>query len=400
MFTINRKDFTSLLIAFSFFQFGILQPMAILLHSQVVIAIATIITVVLLLVAFQFQIRKYVFVTFAAISLLFLFSYLFYDSRDMTLFIFGEFLLKSFSLFLIGSFPFATNSLKKYFFLFSNINFVALLFILLSGQIEAIDYMRFGYALLPTLLVSLHLFKEGHKILNATIILSSFLMIFIYGSRGPLVGMILFLLILLFINKKIKIHIKVIALLGMGIGFVYLFLMNGLIRILNFIYFDLGFETYSIEKLRMMVLNGLAESSSGRDVLYQRFIGLFIDSPVVGNGIGVTNELWGVTPHNLFLQILIEFGIVGVFVSIFCAIPFFYFLLKIRSANHELFLLFSILLSVSIGRLLVSSDLWLRPEFWLFISMTINSYLLIKNQSKKKVAFEEGKYSVTTGDHH
>lgn len=395
MFIINRKKFASLLIAFSFFQFGILQPIAIMFHSQNVIAVSTIITVLLLLINSKFFIRKYVYLTFAAISLLFLLSYFFFDSRDMTLLIYGEFLLKSFSLFLIGSFPFSTDSLKKFFYRFAIINFVALSFILISGQIEEIDYMRFGYALLPTLLVFLYLFKEGHKLFNALIIVSSFMMIFVFGSRGPLVGLVIFLLILLFINKKMNIFKKAFAFLVLSLGFVYLFIMNGLIQILDFIYFDLGFETYSIAKLRIMVLDGLAESSSGRDTLYQSFINLIMESPVFGNGIGITNTLWEVTPHNLFLQILIEFGIVGIFLWIICGIPLLYFLWKIRRADNNLFLLFSIVFSVSFGRLLVSSDVWLRPEIWLFISMTINSFLLLNNQSRMKDDFTDSKLART-----
>ncbi|KGR76201.1 O-antigen ligase family protein [Ureibacillus manganicus] len=383
MLTINRKEFASLLIAFSFFQFGILQPIAVMFHSQNVIAVSTIITVLLLLVATKFSIRKYVYLTFASISVVFFFSYLFFDARDMSLLIFGEFLLKSFSLFLIGSFPFSTDSLKKYFYLFSLVNFVALSFILVSGQIEEIEYMRFGYALLPTLLVVLYLFKEGNKVLNGSIIISSFLMIFIFGSRGPLVGLVIFILILLFINKSMKFHTKVFAFIGLSFSFVYLFFMNGLIQLLNYLYFDLGFDTYSIAKLRMMVIDGLAESSSGRDYLYQSFMHLISENPVFGNGIGITNKLWDVTPHNIFLQILLEFGIVGMFVCVICGIPFLYFLLKIQSTDNELFILFSIIFSVSFGRLLVSSDLWLRPEFWMFLSMTINSFLIIYNRTKK-----------------
>ena len=385
MFIINRKDFASLLIAFSFFQFGILQPIAIMFNSQNVIAVFTIITVILLLISSQFFVRKYVYLAFGAISLLFLSSYFFFNSSDISLLIYGEFLLKSFSLFLIGSFPFSTDSLKKYFYHFSILNFAALSFILVSGQIEEIDYMRFGYALLPTLLVSLYLFKEHNKLFNSLIILSSFTMMFIFGSRGPLVGLAIFLLILLFINKNMKILNKVLAFLVLSLGFIYLFLFNGLIQILDYIYFDLGFDTYSIAKLRMMVIDGLVESSSGRDTLYQSFINLIVENPVFGNGIGITNKLWDVTPHNIFLQILIEFGIVGMFVCVICLVPFLYCQYVIRKADNQLFLLFSIVFSVSFGRLLVSSDLWLRPEFWLFISMTINSYLLLKAKSRKQL---------------
>ncbi len=174
------------------------------------------------------------------------------------------------------------------------------------------------------------------------------------------------------------------AFLTISAGFIYLFLMDGFLQILDFIYFDLGYETYSIIKLRMMIQDGISESSSGRDFLYQSFLELFYENPIFGNGIGITNELWDVTPHNLFLQILVEFGILGMFVFILLACGFLYVLLKIRKVNNELFLILGILFSVSFGRLLVSSDLWLRQEFWLFLSMVINGFLITKYQNSSE----------------
>ena len=203
-------------------------------------------------------------------------------------------------------------------------------------------------------------------------------MILIYGSRGPLLGLLVFVLIVVFTDSKMKIRSKIFTVIGIGATYIYFISYNGFSRILDFIYYELNIKTYSIIKLRIMFEKGLAESSSGRDYLYENFLEQIMFSPILGNGIGITQELWGVSPHNLFLQILIEFGVIGMGIFIATGISLFFLLTIIRKKDNELFLLLLIIFSVSFSRLLVSSDLWLRQELWLFISMVINSFLIVK----------------------
>jgi len=379
VFQINPKEWSSLLIVFSFLQFGIMQPFAILLGSQAIIAITTIVIFIFLLLIFRFNINKYVYYTFIVMSVLFLTNYFLFDGKEITLLLFGEFALKSFSLFLIGSFPFSTFYLKKYFSFFSIVNFFSLLIIVIFGYIETFSYMRFGYALLPTLLFSIYALRDNkNRIIWLLILISSFIMILIYGSRGPLLGLFIFIFIVIFTDSKMKISSKILTVIGMGTAYVYLIPYNGFLKILDFIYYELNLKTYSIFKLKVMLEKGLVESSSGRDYLYENFLEQIMFSPIFGNGIGITQELWGVSPHNLFLQILIEFGVIGMGIFLTVGISLYFLLTIIRKKDNELFLLLLIIFSVSFSRLLVSSDLWLRQELWLFFSMVINSFLIIK----------------------
>lgn len=356
-----------------------MQPFALILGSQNIIAITTSIIFILLIVIFQFQIKKYVVITLVISTLLFLINYFLFDNQEIVLLIFIEFLLKCFSLYMIASFQFSPTYLKKYFYFFSFINFLILSGVVLFGLIEDMEYMRFGYAMLPTTLISLYAMRENKKLLNAFIGTSSFILILIFGSRGPILGMLIFFLILLFIDKKLKIYHRILSIFLLIIGYVYLFTFDGLIKILNFIYYDLNLQTYSINKLRAMIIDGFAESSSGRDYLYNQFFNQIMNSPLFGSGIGISHRLWEVTPHNLFLQILLEFGFVGIVGFIVIALFMIYQLVLIRKAENELFLLLCIIFSVSFGRLLVSSDIWIRQELWLFISLTINAMYMIRD---------------------
>ncbi|WP_169793177.1 O-antigen ligase family protein [Planococcus kocurii] len=340
-----------------------------------------------LLIIFKFNIKKYVYFILVSITLLFLLNYFLFNSREVILFIFGEFFLKSFSLFLIGSFLFTTEYLKKYFYIFSLINLISLSTILVLGYIDPLDYMRFGYALLPTLLTSLYALRDDkNKVFWLIIASISFMIILFYGSRGPLIGFLLFILIIIFTDSKLHILKKTFAVLSIVSGYIYLIIFNGVLKILDYIYEALNIQTYSIIKFKMMFEEGIAVSSSGRDFLFENFIDQIKISPIWGNGIGITQELWEVSAHNLFLQILIEFGVIGI--SIFGILSFgiLILLIKVRKMDNELFLLLSIIFSASFSRLLVSSDIWLRQELWLFISLLINAYLMTHfNKKSKKI---------------
>lgn len=356
-----------------------MQPIAIFMGSQSIVAMSTLIIFLFLLIVSRFHINIYVYLTFIFTTLIFLINYFLFNSREIILFIYAEFVVKSFSLFLIGSFAFSVIYLKKYFYIFSIINLFSLLSIVVLGYIGNFSYMRFGYALLPTLLLSIYALRvESNKILWSIITISSFILILIFGSRGPLLGLIIFLLIIIIADSKMQFTKKLLITFGVLISYIYFVPFNGFAMILDYIYFDLNFQTYSIRKLKLMLEEGLAESSSGRDQLYVNFIDQILIHPVWGSGIGITQEIWGYTPHNLFLQILIEFGIIGMLFLLVISLVLGYFLIKIRSKDNDLFLLLSIIFSVSISRLLVSSDLWLRPELWLFISLVINGFLIIK----------------------
>lgn len=363
-----------------------MQPLAILLGSQFIIAITTISIFVLLLISYKFKLKKYVYYLFIIISIVFLSNFFVFGSRVVIILLFVEFLIKSFSLVIIGSFSFNSDYLKKYFFTLSLVNFFALTSIVILGLVESIGYMRFGYAMLPTVLVSIYALynKHGNKYKWIIIAVSSFLLIIIYGSRGPLLGLLIFIFITLLFNVKLQKIKRLRLFVFLIISYCLLFVFNGFIRSLDFLYYNLNLRTYSIVKLRMMFEEGLTESSSGRDSIYNNFLNQIEENPIFGNGVGISQELWGITPHNMVLQILLEFGVIGLGISLVLGIIMIYVLYSIRKFNNDLFLLLTIILSVSLGRLLVSSDIWLRQELWLFISLSINSYLSSKHVSNSK----------------
>ena len=105
---------------------------------------------------------------------------------------------------------------------------------------------------------------------------------------------------------------------------------------------------------------------NNREEVWGNAFEMILKSPLVGNGIASYANRYDTWPHNLFLQILVEMGIVG-------GLPLLARIigkLKRVLIRHELRLddsvFFYLVLCYSVVRLMFSSHLWHLPEFWLF----------------------------------
>ena len=106
------------------------------------------------------------------------------------------------------------------------------------------------------------------------------------------------------------------------------------------------------------------DSSSGRDVLYERSLKLFFENPF-GNGVGywaTDSVMNGLYPHNIFLQVASELGIIGLLTLLILT---GFSVVRITRLKRDAFLFWAMLFSITYARLFVSSNFWERPEFWL-----------------------------------
>ena len=212
------------------------------------------------------------------------------------------------------------------------------------------------------------------KKLAIILFLLSFLELLIFGARGAMFSVVIFCVLYLFFVSKLK--MKVIF------SFLIFVIYFGLKYVLTFIIKFLAkykIESYAITKY-LNVLNGNSFSSttSGRDIIYETALSRMNESFLFGSPFNTCYIDTGSTYyHNILLDILVNFG---VFVLVFFLLFMFLQFYRIgKTKNKELKLVFSVLFSISIGRLILSSSLWQRPEFWLF--MGFPKFYNIKNFS-------------------
>ena len=235
------------------------------------------------------------------------------------------------------------------------------------------SYMRFGYGMLLTSIfiyikirnVKLLNNKIHNRYIDYIVLFISLNEIFLFGARGAIFAFVLLLIIDLFVYSHEKIKKTPILLIPLTLYFFLNNIVDFFIKQMN----DLGYYSYSLYKLHMQLVYGLNNASSGRNLLYSKAIAIIEEQPFFGRGIfiGDSDNLY---THNIFLQVGEDLGIIAM---ILILVFFIYILYDISIQNNKTDkLIFSALFSLTIGRLMLSSNLWLRPEFWLFVFIFIS----------------------------
>lgn len=262
----------------------------------------------------------------------------------------------------VGSFEFRLKDCVKYGQPLSYICAVTSLIYLWLVPNKFLMSMRFGYAILPSVMWFLLMAVHKRSLFSFILFVVGLVVTVAWGSRGALLAILFF--VLLFFLKYHKVVFAVVSILS--IPFLGLF-RGSMLSIFNWI----ANVTHArkIEKIiTMFEENSLEDSSSGRDVLYDRCVDLISQNPM-GNGVGwwsVDPFMGGLFPHNIFLQVGTEFGIVGLAILIFVLIVS---VKKLFSFGNVEFLMLIYVFSITIGRLMVSSMFWARLEFWLFLAL-------------------------------
>lgn len=365
------------IIALYIFQFGILQPVCIVVNSQLPIAMFSFFLLIFMFWKNGIRIKSYVIFLFLLITTLFLLNIRIHKTNMFILPMLCNFLSMGFSGILVGSLDVDGDELYKAFLKYSVINFFILAPFPFIGLLTKIKYMRFGYAMLPTVLTTFYgaIYEKKHKLTLGIISILALALTVIYGSRGTVVAIILSLMLFFIFTKKISIDGKILILTIMGILIIIFIRYNLIFRLISYIYYNLGIQTYSVKKFMVMFGEGLAKSSSGRERIYSRLWSLFLQRPILGKGIAVSQDVLGqrFTAHNIILQILVEFGFLGllIWIAVWFYCGYNYNQIS-KEQKNGMFIVVTVLISVSLGRLMVSSDMWARPEYWLAISLLIN----------------------------
>lgn len=122
-----------------------------------------------------------------------------------------------------------------------------------------------------------------------------------------------------------------------------------------------------IAKLFANFMNGKAEA---RNLSYAAAFELFADKPILGHGIGSVFPEWGLYFHDIFLDIAVEAGIVGVilFLSVLATAAKSFFRLRNYSQQYDLFAMIflnAMVMYLFSGYYLSGAQLWFAIVFCL-----------------------------------
>ncbi|WP_181397630.1 O-antigen ligase family protein [Gracilibacillus dipsosauri] len=203
--------------------------------------------------------------------------------------------------------------------------------------------------------------------LTITTLMISYLSVILSGGRGALlVSIILLIVFLLTIFKKYSVNFNLKKLLVISITFIgvsiigSLFLNNndsiiqGLQRGFSFLNGDDGLIDW--------------DNTSGRLNIYKHSWQLITERPILGYGIGAVFFIHPVArfSHNIFLDILLDGGIIFLLISLLIIISVSTKALK-RVLKPNYYLFFNLFL-FSFLNLLTGSNYFLEPIFWFSIT--------------------------------
>ncbi len=217
--------------------------------------------------------------------------------------------------------------------------------------------MEVSYVMLIGISAGVFAWEFAGKLLKIAIIfttvISSYYLLFLSDCRGAVIA-IIFLIVAKFLSgRKHKFVFGV------------LFLFLGLLFVIGW---ELVLDWLVTRNTEMRWILRFQRSqldiSRGRNDLYTLSLELIKNNLLFGNGIGafesVTN---GQYTHNLFLQFIVEFGVIfGVALSLYIIIIIVRSFVTIKEDKIDLFLICQF-----IPRLLLSSVYWVNPFFWLFL---------------------------------
>lgn len=244
-----------------------------------------------------------------------------------------------------------------------------------SGPSQTAYDLNYGYDHLLVLAVFVCCaFKEGKKryLFLAGV---SFVEILLGGSRGPLIGVAILLLIIYFrykenFNKWMRI---LIFTLFACLVIIYLFfgihvILNAIGTVLEQVLGETSSRTLSllIEGEMQDILN-----DSGRTRLYNMAIEMIKDGfwgyGVYGDRYIIGRVYWVGYCHNIFLELLIDFGwIIG---GIFCVIGISGTLKMLIACKNESWWSCFVIFLIPSTKLLLSGSYWYLEAFWACIAI-------------------------------
>jgi O-antigen ligase len=247
------------------------------------------------------------------------------------------------------------------------------------NSISGASHLLIGYtmsALFPYNFIKLtHEKKLISKLLYLALLIINVFIIFASGSKGSLVSIAVTFMVALFMYgiKKRKFTKYII-------GF------SSIVAVIVSVFASKNLEFKIIFwRIASLFSDNFTTASSGRDIFYFKAISDFKESPILGNGIGYYSETMGsyTYPHNIILEILESFGIVGIIIFSIIMIILLrntYWLLKQKNLSYHtiVFLFINVMIE-----LMFSSSYLVHHQFWLLTT-------LILTLSKEK-KFDEDK---------
>lgn len=240
--------------------------------------------------------------------------------------------------------------------------------LVILGKVSIGTYsMSLSYYMLLPAIMFIDEFLDEFSLKSFLLSLISLLVILTIGSRGAILCIVVF-----FILKLVKTNAKLsykkilgnLSLLFIAL-FVYI-LFNEILKIIYDFLLTFGIRSRSIS----LFLNNPIHLS-GRDSLYKNVLEHILESPLLGLGIGGDRVvLEGAYAHNLFIELMADFGIIGSAVII--GLLSFLIIKAFFTRDMLKYNIVIIWFSLGFVNLMVSASYLTELNFWIFLGILLS----------------------------
>ena len=256
------------------------------------------------------------------------------------------------------------------------LTFLYQIYYLNSGRELISDNMDAAYNLLPSLLYIFYWAFEKRKIVYWVIAVISLPIIFTFGTRGPLLICLIFvlggILFKLIWSKAVftKIFVTTVALLLS----LLLFYGDNLIKIIEWLSClveNLGMSTRIFD----LLLEGEIANSTGRDRLAEKVITAILNRPILGYGIMGDWVITGhIYVHNIFLEMWCQFGLIlGTFILAVVIVLPLYVMFKYLWKKDDFLFMFMLFCMVFV-KLMLSGTYLTETYFFLLLGLSVRYF--------------------------
>ena len=225
--------------------------------------------------------------------------------------------------------------------------------------------MGFANSLIIPIIIMFYTYFNNKSKWSLLLSIMGIVVIIAIGSRGALLSIGIYFLISVLLNKdsknyKIKLILTVLVCACCIIYFEQILL--GISKI---------FDSFGINSRTLYLLLNDRNNMSGREMIYSNILNEIINNPFKIRGIAGEYAITGDTyAHNIFLELLSQFGII--FGGITIAVILYFIIKDIffikKSVVKDIIIIF---LAASIPLLFVSGSLWINVYFWMWIILNI-----------------------------
>ena len=263
------------------------------------------------------------------------------------------------------------RNIEFFYLAIKHICYITALFCLVFGvrlllgayYTEETYFMNFGFLLLLPVIV----FFLENTWYSIILSLSFFLLLVVFGSRGPLLSVAVFSIYYIVRKKKYLFLIAFIVLAIVGFAAISSYLDS------------LGISSRTIQ----MFLEGDMMDDSGRnDIRVNIFKGIK-DNPIIGNGLFGDRVLSKGYAHNFFIEVICHFGFVfGGALLIWLLYELLYVTTHLWGYHKDVFIAMMCILFLP---LMTSGSYLEEPNFFIFIGLLIIMKQLIRQKQFNRI---------------